>query len=160
MSELININSATAEELTALPGVGPAMADRIVAARPFEMIDDLRLISGVGPALLERWTPLITLTDPAPAEDVILVPMESETELESGEASAEAESHPETEPAPPLPEMNPSPRGMDLSPNPKSQNLRSQCPGKNRSFQCHPKKLKKSKRLLTPNPSPGTRHSG
>jgi competence ComEA-like helix-hairpin-helix protein len=109
MTELININSATAEELTALPGVGPAMAARIVAARPFEMIDDLRLISGVGPALLERWTPLITLAEPASPEDVILLSAESGTEPEAGEASAEAESQPETESAAPSPEEEPIP---------------------------------------------------
>ena len=97
MTELININSATAEELVALPGVGPAMAARIVAARPFEMIDDLRLISGVGPALLERWRPLITLTEPAPAEDVILLSAESGTEPEVREASLETEFPSESE---------------------------------------------------------------
>ena len=109
MTELININSATAEELTALPGVGPAMAARIVAARPFEMIDDLRLISGVGPALLERWTPLITLAEPVPAEDVILLSAESGTEPEVGEASPEVKSPSEIESTPTSLEEEPIP---------------------------------------------------
>jgi len=49
----IDINSAAAEELAALPGIGPALAGRIVAMRsasgPFSSIDELRRVKGVGP---------------------------------------------------------------------------------------------------------------
>jgi competence ComEA-like helix-hairpin-helix protein len=44
----LNINSATAEELQRLPGVGPVLASRIVAARPFKSPDDLRQVKGIG----------------------------------------------------------------------------------------------------------------
>jgi len=39
--ELIDVNSATAEELTKLPGVGPARAQAIIANRPYNGKDDL-----------------------------------------------------------------------------------------------------------------------
>ena len=38
---LIDVNSATAEELTKLPGVGPARAQAIIANRPYNGKDDL-----------------------------------------------------------------------------------------------------------------------
>jgi competence protein ComEA len=39
--ELVDINSATAPELTKLPGVGPARAQAIIANRPYNGKDDL-----------------------------------------------------------------------------------------------------------------------
>lgn len=44
----ININTATEEELTTVPGIGHVMAARIIAARPFRSADDLRRVSGIG----------------------------------------------------------------------------------------------------------------
>jgi competence protein ComEA len=57
-------NIATAEELTRLPGVGPALAARIIAERdraPFASLDDLRRVRGVGPALAARLADHLTL---------------------------------------------------------------------------------------------------
>ena len=54
----IDVNLATAEELEALPGVGPVLAARIVADReargPFTGMADLDRVSGIGPSLLAR----------------------------------------------------------------------------------------------------------
>lgn len=54
---LVNINTASATELEALPGVGPALASRIVEHRdlngPFSSVDDLIMVSGIGPSKLE-----------------------------------------------------------------------------------------------------------
>jgi competence ComEA-like helix-hairpin-helix protein len=54
----IDPNRATAAELTTLPGIGPALAERIVASREeegrFRTVDDLRRVRGIGPAVLER----------------------------------------------------------------------------------------------------------
>ncbi len=53
----VDINRAGAEELQTLPGVGPAIAERILIRRRqhrFETVDDLLDVKGVGPATLER----------------------------------------------------------------------------------------------------------
>jgi competence protein ComEA len=55
-SKGISINSSSATELEALPGVGPVLAARIVAHResngPFKTIDDLGDVSGIGSSIL------------------------------------------------------------------------------------------------------------
>jgi competence protein ComEA len=44
----IDVNTATEKELRSVPGVGPVMAARIIAARPFRSADDLKRVSGIG----------------------------------------------------------------------------------------------------------------
>jgi len=44
----IDINSATEKELKMIPGIGPVMAVRIIAARPFRSADDLKKVNGIG----------------------------------------------------------------------------------------------------------------
>jgi competence ComEA-like helix-hairpin-helix protein len=44
----IDINTATDKELQTIPGIGPVMAARIIAARPFRSADDLKRVSGIG----------------------------------------------------------------------------------------------------------------
>ncbi len=57
----IDLNSAGADELSLLPGVGPALAARIVEDRqargPFRSIEELDRVRGVGPALLRGVRP-------------------------------------------------------------------------------------------------------
>ncbi|WP_457808551.1 ComEA family DNA-binding protein [Kushneria sp. EE4] len=54
----ININTATAAELTAMPGIGEKKAEAIVADRDnhgaYESADDLSRVSGIGTATVER----------------------------------------------------------------------------------------------------------
>jgi len=54
----IDVNRATAAELESLPGIGPALARRIIEHReahgPFRSVDDLEKVSGIGPRMLER----------------------------------------------------------------------------------------------------------
>jgi competence protein ComEA len=57
--ERINLNSATSAQLETLPGVGPKMAARIIAARPLESIKDLDAVSGIGPSMLKKLEPLV-----------------------------------------------------------------------------------------------------
>jgi competence protein ComEA len=59
---LVDLNTATLAELDALPRVGPAMAARIVAKRPFRRADDLRRVSGVGPSTFRALRPLVTVS--------------------------------------------------------------------------------------------------
>lgn len=57
----INLNTANAVELQMLPGIGPALAERIVAWRTehgsFASVDELQKVSGIGPMKLERIRP-------------------------------------------------------------------------------------------------------
>jgi DNA uptake protein ComE-like DNA-binding protein len=55
----VDVNAASESELTRLPGIGPALASRIVAARPFVAVEDLRRVRGLRPATLERLRPLV-----------------------------------------------------------------------------------------------------
>jgi competence protein ComEA len=44
----IDVNTATEKELRSVPGIGPVMAIRIIAARPFRGADDLKKVNGIG----------------------------------------------------------------------------------------------------------------
>lgn len=61
----INLNSADAAALEALPGVGPVMAANILAWReqngPFGSIDQLQEVTGIGPARFATLAPLVTV---------------------------------------------------------------------------------------------------
>jgi competence protein ComEA len=65
---LVAVNVAAAEELASLPKIGPALAQRIVDYRkangPFRQVDDLAKVAGIGPKLLERLRPLVTVEVP------------------------------------------------------------------------------------------------
>ena len=60
----LDLNSASAEQLDSLPGVGPSTAAAIVGYRdehgPFASIDDLTEVRGIGPAKLEALRGLVT----------------------------------------------------------------------------------------------------
>ncbi|MEZ4248964.1 MAG: helix-hairpin-helix domain-containing protein [Polyangiales bacterium] len=59
----LDLNRATAEELELLPRIGPALAARVVEARPFDTVDDLRRVRGIGARTLERLRPLVRVED-------------------------------------------------------------------------------------------------
>lgn len=62
----IDVNDATAAELERLPRVGPALAARIVAWRekhgPFDSLESLRHVRGIGPATARLLAPLVTFS--------------------------------------------------------------------------------------------------
>ena len=68
----INLNTATAADLEKLPGVGPAVAARIIEHRqkngPFKKIEDLMTIRGIGEKTFLRLKPLVTIVPPKTTE--------------------------------------------------------------------------------------------
>ena len=63
--ETVQLNQATAEELQALPGIGPALSERIVAYRtehgPFKSVDQLIEVKGIGQAKLAKFRDQLAL---------------------------------------------------------------------------------------------------
>jgi competence protein ComEA len=55
---VVNINTASAEQLEALPGIGGVTAERIVSYRtengPFASVDDLVKVKGIGSKTLDK----------------------------------------------------------------------------------------------------------
>ena len=60
----LDLNAASAQELEALPGVGPALAENLLAWReengPFLSEEDVLAVPGIGPGIWERIRPFIT----------------------------------------------------------------------------------------------------
>jgi competence protein ComEA len=59
----INLNTATLAELDSLPGIGPVLAQRIIDYReehgPFQSVDELLNVKGIGSELLEKIRDLV-----------------------------------------------------------------------------------------------------
>lgn len=65
---VVNLNTATAEELERLPGIGPARARAILALRAsltrFLRLEQLLRVKGIGRATFRKLRPMLTLSGP------------------------------------------------------------------------------------------------
>ena len=69
---VVNINTASSDELELLPGVGPAKAARIVAYRqqhPFRTVDELARVKGIGPKTVTRLRANLVVRGPTTAQE-------------------------------------------------------------------------------------------
>ncbi len=76
----VDVDVASAAELDRLPGIGPALAGRIVADReahgPFGSLQALERVKGIGPALAAKIAPLVTFSFSPRPSDTELRPLE------------------------------------------------------------------------------------
>lgn len=79
----LDINQADASALAELPGIGPALAQRIVDYRlqhgPFARLQDLLLVPGIGPVIYARIEPYLTCSSASPDSDSSASPLAPDT---------------------------------------------------------------------------------
>jgi competence protein ComEA len=59
--KLVDLNTASMDELDTLPGVGPATAQRIIEGRPYGAVEDLLRVKGIGQATFDKLKDLVTV---------------------------------------------------------------------------------------------------
>lgn len=81
---VVNINTATAEQLQLLPRIGPALAERIISFREvngvFKKVDELVAVKGIGERSLELLRPYLVTDGKTTLTDKIRLPRQSRAE--------------------------------------------------------------------------------
>lgn len=70
----LDINSANRAQLIDLPGIGPALADRILDNRPYQTLDDLLEVKGIGSQSLDSLRPYLKADQPMAADGATAAP--------------------------------------------------------------------------------------
>ena len=86
----VDLNSATEKDLTAVPGIGPGLAKKIVLQREklggFSNLAELRQVPGVGPKRLDAWAPWLFVSkqkEPREVESVETSPHPADARADS-----------------------------------------------------------------------------
>ncbi|MDM7323300.1 MAG: helix-hairpin-helix domain-containing protein [Gammaproteobacteria bacterium] len=68
-AEPLDLNTATAAQLESLHGIGPAKAQAIIDYRskhgPFQKVEDLEKVDGIGAKMMEKLKPMVTVKAPS-----------------------------------------------------------------------------------------------
>jgi beta-lactamase superfamily II metal-dependent hydrolase len=59
----IDVNTATEDDVLTIPGIGPVLARRIIAGRPYYRVDDLGRVAGIGAKRLSQIRPFVRVGD-------------------------------------------------------------------------------------------------
>ena len=82
--EVVNVNTASAEQLQMLPRVGPAVAERIIEFRQtngeFKALEEVMLVRGVGEKTFDLIKPYLTLEGQTTLEENISPPRPAQSE--------------------------------------------------------------------------------
>jgi competence ComEA-like helix-hairpin-helix protein len=71
---VINLNTASPDELRLIPGVGPSRVRNIMAYRklhPFRTVDELARIKGIGRKTIRKWRQHLAVSGPSTAQRVV-----------------------------------------------------------------------------------------
>jgi competence protein ComEA len=125
----LDLNRASAQDLDAVPGIGPALAKRIVDYRqahgPFKQIEDLREVSGIGPENLQKLKPYLGLGSPE-----AIAPPDWEAAMTAGKSVSGIHSEDQEERLPgSKSDIQPKTPGRVIDPNLSSQEDLATLPG-------------------------------
>jgi competence protein ComEA len=110
---VVNLNTATPDELRLIPGVGPARVRNILAyrrAHPFRTVDELARIKGIGRKTIRHWRMHLAVGGPSTAQRVVRPDLPEVGPPQLPVASAPKVSHPPPRPAAPVRPFRPQPR--------------------------------------------------
>jgi competence protein ComEA len=118
----VDLNMADQKTLESLPGIGPALAKKIMEGRPYQNVDDLSRVKGMNKSKIDAIKDKVTVTAPKPMK-----PAPAPAAAKPQPAPTPPAAKPQVTPAPPAAKPEPTPAG--LRPQPQ-RTTRSEKPGR------------------------------